>query len=528
MLNQFNPSNDKPRTVQDIIRAIEARSADGIYIYRGEPECYENISSNLYRELEAVKARYSSIRTIQDDIVAAARAYTDKTGYFDILTEMQHYGGRTNLIDFTTDFNVALFFACYGSPAQRGRVIVLQETDELKKIRHKPQTPEIRVRAQKSVFVEPPKGYIDLEHDVICIPTDLKLLMLQYLRGELEHEISPKTIYNDIHGFIRSQNDNWMAYRYFYDGLSLDRIADEAKTLKEKQQACAKAIDRYTNALERNLQASVVYNNRGAAYDKISQLGLAIKDYDKATQLNPNYSEPFNNRGVAYNKKGKFNLALADLNTAVKLKPNDAQVYNNRGLAYFNTGELNLALLDVDTAIELDPCLAGAYNTAGMVYWKKGERGRAIKAFSKSIELKSDDVEAVYNRGEAYGLMGEYDHAIKDFTKALQLKSGDIESHLKRGMAYRGNSNYERAVKDFSRVIGLEPENAIAYYYRGEARLPSRQWTDAKSDLTVARDLGLDIVTAFQYIYESVAAFEQRNSVKLPEGIASMLTPPQT
>ena len=242
MSNQSNTSNDKSRTVQDIIRAIEAKAEGGGYIYRGEPECYEKISSNLYRELEAVKARYSSIKAVQDDIIAEASAYTDKTEYFDILTEIQHYGGKTNLIDFTTDYNIALFFACYGSPAECGRVIILQETDELEKMRHRPQSPEVRVRAQKSVFVEPPKGYIELKYKVICIPTDLKLLILQYLRGKLEDEISPKTIYNDIHGFIRSQNDNWIAYRDYYRGIASQREATQAKTSKEARKACEEAV----------------------------------------------------------------------------------------------------------------------------------------------------------------------------------------------------------------------------------------------------------------------------------------------
>ena len=39
---------------------------------------------------------------------------TAETIDFEILTEIQHYGGKTNLIDFTTDYLVALFFACDG------------------------------------------------------------------------------------------------------------------------------------------------------------------------------------------------------------------------------------------------------------------------------------------------------------------------------------------------------------------------------------------------------------------------------
>ena len=153
------------------ISEIEERSADGEYIYRGEPEYHEEnpycgkVSSNLWRELEVVKAKYSDIKSIQAEIIAAARAYyKGATEEDQILTDRQHYGGKTNLIDFTTDYNVALFFACYGSPDEDGRVIILPETEATKEMISRPLTPESRVRAQTSVFVEPPRGVILSRH----------------------------------------------------------------------------------------------------------------------------------------------------------------------------------------------------------------------------------------------------------------------------------------------------------------------------------------------------------------------------
>ena len=43
----------------------------------------------------------------------------------EILTKIQHYGGSTNLIDFTKDYFVALFFACNSSLDKDGRLIWL-------------------------------------------------------------------------------------------------------------------------------------------------------------------------------------------------------------------------------------------------------------------------------------------------------------------------------------------------------------------------------------------------------------------
>ena len=58
------------------------------------------------------------------------------------LTELQHYGGHTNLIDFTTDNHIALFFACDGSPDKDGRIILLERTEEKNRNYRIEKTPE--------------------------------------------------------------------------------------------------------------------------------------------------------------------------------------------------------------------------------------------------------------------------------------------------------------------------------------------------------------------------------------------------
>ena len=51
----------------------------------------------------------------------------------------------------------------------------------------------------------------------------------------------------------------------------------------------------------------------------------------------------------------------------------------------------------------------------------------------------------------------------------------------------------------------------MAYLNRGMCWLHSKNWQEAKSDLTVARDMGRDIIEAFRKTYRSVQAFEQEN-----------------
>ena len=132
----------------------------------------------------------------------------------ELLVEMQHYGGKTNLIDFTTDCFVALFFACEQYASENGRIIC-EKKELLSPSIKEPPKPINRVVAQSSVFVRPPDGFIKPDdNDIINIPSEIKLPMLEYLQ-EI-HDISTETIYNDIHGFIRYQKDYMESYVEFY------------------------------------------------------------------------------------------------------------------------------------------------------------------------------------------------------------------------------------------------------------------------------------------------------------------------
>ena len=222
----------KPRTVDGILRKIEEKADTGEYLYRGEPEHYQEdpyygkISSNLYRDfLERegfdVEAEHFDIEVVQEAMLSAARRFFRKTVRdFEILAEIQHYGGKTNLIDFTTDYLIALFMACdrEESLGKDGRVI-LQKKEIIDPYIEEPYEPVNRVIVQKSVFVRHPDGFIlPNEDDIVNIPADLKILIRKRL--ERYHDVSAETVYNDLHGFIKNQDTHLEVYVDFYMGAA--------------------------------------------------------------------------------------------------------------------------------------------------------------------------------------------------------------------------------------------------------------------------------------------------------------------
>ena len=386
--------NDQLNRIQEKIQEIVEKSANGDYIYRGEPEWYPKVSSGLYRKHSKIEAEHFDIEVVEKEILKIAKRYTTetddtKTDDFDILTELQHYGGATNLIDFTTDYFTALFFACDGSDFldKNGRVILLQKTEEINKLVRIPQNLINRVRAQKSVFVQPPKGFIEIGPDqVINIPKELKQPILKYLGQYCK--ISMETIYNDLQGFIKHQNIHQIAYVQFYAGLTWQNKKDYSK---------------------------------------------AIKYYNKAIELNPLLTVAYNNRGGAHHSEGKYHYAIEDFSIGIGLNRDDAKAYYNRGLAYCDNGQIKKALKDWKKAIELKPDYADAYQHLGITHAKQDKFECAIQYHNKAIELTPNDATAYYNRGNTYLSKGELERALEDFNKAIELDPNDVLAYYNRG-----------------------------------------------------------------------------------------------
>ena len=475
--------------IRKIISEIEEKSASGNHIYRGEPEDYGKVSSNLWRDyrieegdfdievvqMELLSGAKKHIRDIPQDYrkdLAASQNMTeeesDKIIDFEILTEIQHYGGKTNLIDFTTDYFIALFFACDGHHNKKGRVI-LQKTEEIQDIIEYPRNPRHRVIAQKSIFVCPPKGFIEPHEDnVVIIPGDLKQWVLQHLRQY--YRISKETIYNDVHGFIRHQDIHGEAYTEFYKGFVWQKRGAEATSSEAKQKAYETSIKHYTQTIKWEPNLADAYNNRGSTYAEKGDYGRAIEDFDHAIELDSNYADAYSNRGNAYRAQENFDRAFADYTKAIELNLNHADAYYNRGVIYNNKGEVDLAIADYTKAIESNLNHADAYYNRGVIYNNKGEVDLAIADYTKAIESNLNHVSAYYDRSLAYHTKGEFARAIKDCERTIELNPNHANAYNSRGIAYRQIGKLTRAIADFDRSIELNPNFAKVYNNRAAAQ----------------------------------------------------------
>lgn len=331
--------DDQLEPVLEIVTTLARKAAAGGYIFRGESICHDLVSSSLYRVYSGLGVSGFDIEVVQQEMLDRAMEYLSGGESREILTQLQHYGGKTNLIDFTTDYLVSLFFACDGGPGKDGRVVFLPKSGEADSYTAwQPHSLVQRIMAQKSIFVEPAQGFVEVGvGNQVIIPSGVKQSLLNYL--DVCHDISARTIYNDLHGFIRQQNAE---YEAITSGNS--HLGDEDYQ---------GAIESFSQALVLNPQLAVAYNGRGVAYDRLVDLDLANQDFAQAIDLNPQHALAYNNRGLIYWRKGERDLAVQDFTSAIDQDPDYAEAYCNRGEAGLHLGEWEKAKADLTAAKDM-------------------------------------------------------------------------------------------------------------------------------------------------------------------------------
>ena len=334
-------SEDIQCEVRNIISDIVEKAADGNYIYRGEPECYCRVSSSLWRQLQSTFTHHVRAEVdydvIQESYLRDARQYGGDLYQddFELASQLQHLGGNTNLIDFTTDYLVALFFACDGAHDKfaydgahdkPGRVILLKQTEQIRnkyKIKE-PRDPINRVIAQKSMFVQPSQGFIEQDEiKTVCVKAELKESILTYLRKY--HGIYTQTIYNDLQGYIKRQKIHHKAYSEYGRGqyariYSIGGIASiNGIALTDV------AIERYSEAIKLNPDFVEAYFDRAHVYFWIDDFDKAIKDFTRVLEFNPDHAYTHVQRGKVYSEKGCSDRAIDDFNRAIEFGDNSAR-----------------------------------------------------------------------------------------------------------------------------------------------------------------------------------------------------------
>ena len=296
------PREDK--IASDIIfDELEAKHKDG-YLFRGEPKEYDEVTSSLYRA-GRLPGALGYVSTIEHDRVEACLRHCYEGAKIQKwkadgilqehalkkLSEIQHFGGVTNLIDFTTCFYTALFFACDKWPEHDGRIIVIHPDlvpalnyveptnqdvlipwGDYDYIRRDNGYPRERAEAQKSVFIHAKSGMLNADdYEVISIPSRFKTNFREGLSVNLK--INRQSIYPDTIGFLQSSERPRQSIEYM---LLAEQQLLKTRVYRYVIETCKKSTNESPH--------SYVYHIWGIAHLQLGEKQEAIDKFDRALE----------------------------------------------------------------------------------------------------------------------------------------------------------------------------------------------------------------------------------------------------
>ena len=126
-------------TVEKFLNRILKDCEGERYLFRGTTKKYEGekaINSSLYRwardEGVVFHEKYSPFNIEEEILKKAKRHFADNSSNIEMLTDLQHFQGKTNLIDFSRDLYIALFFACDGKHQEKPGELILLDLNSAK------------------------------------------------------------------------------------------------------------------------------------------------------------------------------------------------------------------------------------------------------------------------------------------------------------------------------------------------------------------------------------------------------------
>ncbi len=378
-------------TIESLLKSSEGMSRP---VYRGQANAEWEVNSGVVRRIaNAYESEY-----VQDDqqLLGLIRVYQQQElieplklmGHLDqsdesMLVELQHHGAATQLVDFTENPLVALWFACCDpEEGKEGKVFVTDIgnssvwingrdrkwlSEEVREyLYYEPdRSSGARISAQSSIFLV---GNPHIPKEImqsIPVPADEKRNALEQLE---RLKISERVLFADLPGLATLNSANRkLKTKQHTDPNTYKRLGRHAFRSKNYIEALANFTE-YVNSAPTIAEP---YWLQGNAFAELKNYDKAIDRYDEAIALKKkplptesviweewfldyNLGTYFFNRGNTYAALDKHEKAINDFDETVKLVnglPNKFSKHILRD-AHYNKANSHFALGQFEEAYE--------------------------------------------------------------------------------------------------------------------------------------------------------------------------------
>lgn len=265
-----------------------------------------------------------------------------------------------------------------------------------------------------------------------------------------------------------------------------------------------KAVNFFSEAIEKTPSFADAYNNRGSAKLALDDINGAIADFEKAVSLDKDFILAKYNLGDAlsnterldeslsllksiekkyqdssfyfvtlsniYIQKNSFSEANQVLQKAISLNQRNDKALTNLGFIQYQQKEYQQAKANFEKAIEINANQDFALNNLSLVYAHEDNFTKAIELVDKAIVLNKN---TLYENNKGFYLLntGKLADGKQLIDKAIEENKNNVWAIRNLGVFEFLNKNFKQAIIYLEQADKLNPDVELLNYYLGEANL---------------------------------------------------------
>ncbi len=248
-----------------------------------------------------------------------------------------------------------------------------------------------------------------------------------------------------------------------------------------KKREYDRAIELFSEAIEKVPDFADAYNNRGLCFEKTGNLEKAMMDYREAVELDDSFDQAKLNLAASYVHLGDPDLSQDLFQQLEKAYADSSQFYDYRGQYYLQKNDPDRAINDFQTSITLNNGTAESLTNLGYAYYQKRLFEDAKLNFEKALNIDSDFSFALNNLSATWSQLNDWVKALTYSEKVMKENPNEIQFLNTHVLNLLENGRFKEANSLIEKALKLAPENpyslrnAAVYHIKSEQKAEAKQ-----------------------------------------------------
>ncbi|WP_162627998.1 tetratricopeptide repeat protein [Arcticibacterium luteifluviistationis] len=279
-----------------------------------------------------------------------------------------------------------------------------------------------------------------------------------------------------------------------------------------KKNETERALELFTEAIDKVPDFADAYNNRGLCFEKMGNVDKARNDYRKAVELDDSFSQAKLNYAHASLLLGENKEAENLLNQLAPTYTDSSQFFDLRGKFYLQSYNPDNAISDFERSLTLSPNNLETKTNLGYALYLQRDFEKAKKTFLDVLSEEEGFAFALNNLSATYGQIGDWKNALNYSEKAIDAQPNEITFINTHALNLLENGEVEKASEYIGQALKLHPENAYALRNSGILKTKSDNKLSAVNILSKVEATNPEVEFIYYYLGKAQQAAGNNNA----------------